>query len=324
MLIQDFEIFKSNSYSPFENNGKHYLLNREPYLDIVLSDYCNANCSFCIADLLHSKLRLNLDIAKAKVKFAVEHMQVREALLLGGEPTTSVILVPFIEYLKTLNLNKIIMTTNGLNLARNVAYREKILSSGLTHLNISFMSVDPSAQAAVTESKQPLTLEDIKDISATARKYGVKLRINNNVWKGNSDTLLSMTELYRAVRPYVDSIKFSPLLKTDAFSVVDFKTQWVSDNILSDEEYDKLFASLEDFYAQSVGVSIITNEEQFGFVKNSMIPLKVPIILNWNQHGQMMNKVVKENKINNLKLLPNGELSLSWNRELTQYYIKTE
>lgn len=324
MLIQDFEIFKTNSYTPFENNGNQYLLNREPYLDVVLSDYCNANCSFCIADLLSSKLRLNLDIAKDKVKFAVDHMQVKEVLLLGGEPTTSAILIPFIEYLKTLNLNKIIMTTNGINLAGSAIYREKVLSSGLTHLNISFMSLDRDEQATITESTHPLTLGDIKTISETARQHGVKLRINNNVWKGNSDTIALMTDFYSTVKPYVDSVKFSPLLKTDAFSVVDFKTQWVKDNILSDEEYDKLFRNLEKFYTRLIRISLITNEEQFGFVKNSMIPLDVPIILNWNQHGQMMNKVVNEKKINNLKLLPNGELSLSWNRELKEYYIKTE
>ena len=324
MNIQDFEIFKGNAYTPFENGGKQYLLNREPYLDIVLSDYCNCDCSFCIADLLHDKLRLNFEKGIAKVKFAVDNMRVKEVLLLGGEPTTSIILIPFIEFLKTQDLNKIIMTTNGLNLARNEAYREKIFSSGLTHVNISFMSLDLDAQTDVTKAKQPLTLEDIAAISKTARKYGVNLRINNNVWLGNNDSLDRMTEFYSAVVPYVDSIKFSPLLKTDAFSVVDFKTQWVKDNILSDERYDELFESLEKFYSNLRGVSIIVNNEQFGFVKNSMIPLSVPIILNWNQHGQMMNKVVNERKINNLKLLPNGELSLSWNRELTEYFIKTE
>ena len=324
MNIQDFEIFKGNAYTPFENGGNQYLLNREPYLDIVLSDFCNCDCSFCIADLLHDKLRLNFDIGKKKVKFAVGNMRVKEVLLLGGEPTTSIILIPFIEFLKTLGLNKIIMTTNGLNLARNKGFREKIFSSGLTHVNVSFMSLNLEEQTRVTESKQPLTLADIAEISTTARKHGVQLRINNNVYRGNNDKLLYLLNFYEAVRPYVDSVKFSPLLKTDAFSVVDFKTQWVKDHILSDEEYDELFEQVERLFVNRNHLSIITNNELFGFVKNSMVPLDVPLILNWNQHGQMMNKVVNEHKINNLKILPNGELSLSWNREMTQYFIKTD
>ena len=81
--------------------------------------------------------------------------------------------------------------------------------------------------------------------------------------------------------------------------------------------------NLKQFYIYKRAVSIITNDELFGFVKNSMIPIDPPIILNWNQHGQMMKKVVEEHKINNLKLLPNSELSLSWNREMNQYFIDT-
>jgi molybdenum cofactor biosynthesis enzyme MoaA len=251
-------------------------------------------------------------------------MRVKEALLLGGEPTTSAILVQFITYLKTLSLNKIIMTTNGLNLARSETYREKVLGSGLTHLNISLMSLNEKEQAKVTHAKEPLTISDIRTISQTARKHDVKLRINNNIYKGNYETSYSLIAFYGIVKHYADSVKFSPLLKTDAFSVVDFKTEWVKQHILTDEAYDELFANLENYYADMHHLSIITNDEQFGFVKNSMIPLDVPIILNWNQHGQMMNKVVNEHKINNLKILPNGELSLSWNREMTQYFIKTD
>ena len=117
MNVNNFEIFKMNSYHEFVNNGKTFLINREPYLDIVLTDYCNANCSFCIADLIHDKLKLDLEKFKEKVKFAVDNMGVKECLLLGGEPTMSTLLLPAIEYLKTLNLNKIIMTTNGIRLA---------------------------------------------------------------------------------------------------------------------------------------------------------------------------------------------------------------
>ena len=67
MKIADFEVFKfgENKYIEFINNGKSYLLNKEPYLDIVLTDYCNANCNFCIADLIHKKLSCNIDIFKA-------------------------------------------------------------------------------------------------------------------------------------------------------------------------------------------------------------------------------------------------------------------
>ena len=59
---------------------------------------------------------------------------------------------------------------------------------------------------------------------------------------------------------------------------------------------------------------------------DEMIPLKKPIILNWNfgEYTGMMKRVTEESKINNIKLLSNNELSLSWNRELSEYFISTD
>jgi len=185
------------------------------------------------------------------------------------------------------------------------------------------MSLGEKEQREITSSGNALTFEGLKDIYKSAWEHGVQLRINNNVFRGNNDTLNTMVNFYNVVKPFCNSIKFSPLLKTDSFSVVDAKSKWVCENILSDDEYDKLFSELENFYRVRYGISVITNNETFGFVKNSIIPLLKPIILNWNQHGQMMNKVVKESKINNIKLLPNNELSLSWNRESSEYFLMT-
>jgi molybdenum cofactor biosynthesis enzyme MoaA len=321
MNVKDFEIFKTNYYKKFVNGGREFLINQEPYLDVVLTDYCNANCSFCIGDLIHEKTKIDFDILKKKVAFAVKHMGVKDVLLLGGEPTLSPILIDVIKYLKTLPLEKIIMTTNGL-LLQNEDFREKVLSAGLTNMNISFMSTNEENQKEITQAKKELTLIDLGFISECAKRNNVHIRINNNIFKGNNDTLEKALDFYRQVHWFCDSIKFSPLLKTDSFSVVPVKTQWVQEHILSDEAYDELFTKIEEHFSGMV--SIITNDEQFGFVKNSMIPLPIPIILNWNQHGQMMRKVVDEHKINNIKLLSINELSLSWNREMKEYFIDTD
>lgn len=327
MDIQDYELFKfgNNHYSEFINNGKSYLLNDRTYLDIVLTDYCNANCNFCIADLIHKKLNASLDVFKEKIKYAVDNMNVKEVLLLGGEPTMSKILIPMIQWLKTLNLDKIVMTTNGIRLAQDPEYRYNVLSSGITHLNLSFMSIDNKKQAETVNSKHTLSVNDISNISYKARYYKVKLRINNNIFRDNNDSVNDIIDFYNAMSPYADSIKFSPLLETDSFSVINKKTVWAKNNRLSDEKVRRLFELVEYYFTNKYNVSVIENKEQFGFVKNSMIPLLTPIILNWNfgNYTGMMKKVTIENKINNIKLLPNNELSLSWNRELPEYFIHT-
>lgn len=327
MKISEYEIFKfgENKYTEFVNNGKTYLLNKEPYLDIVLTDFCNANCWFCIGDLIHNKLNGNFDIFKQKILYAIKKMNVKEVLLLGGEPTMSKMLIPMIEWLKTLNLDKIVMTTNGIRLAQNKEYRERVLSAGLTNINISFMNTDIDKQKNIVNSKYILKVADIKEIYKTAKENNVNVRINNNVFLNNNDSLDDIIDFYNQVHNYCDSIKFSPLLETDTFSVIDVKTKWAKANRLIDEQVLNLFNDIQNYYSDKYNVSIIENDLQFGFVKNTMIPLKQPIILNWNfgNYTGMMKRVTEEHKINNIKLLSNNELSLSWNRELSEYFILT-
>jgi len=326
MDIKELEVFNftNNEYKEFENNGNTYLLNQHPYLDIVLTDHCNQNCSFCIADLIHHKLNADLIIFKKKVEFAINNMNIDEVLLLGGEPTVSNVLIPIIKYLKTLPLKKIIMTTNGIRLARDEKYREKVFSSGLTHVNISFMNIEPVKQGEITDNVLPLTLYDLALIYETAKKNKVTIRINNNIFIDNNDTVNAMLNFYNTVKPYCDQVKFSPLFAVDNFSVVNVKTNWVKEHILTDGYVDALFTAFESTMRSKV--LILENPMQFGFVKNTLIPLKIPIIMNWNfgKYTGMMDKVVKEKKINNIKLLPNNELSLSWNREDEKYFIKTD
>lgn len=328
MKISEYELFKfgENKYTEFVNNGKTYQLNKEPYLDIVLTDFCNANCWFCIADLIHTKLNGNFDIFKQKILFAVEKMNVREVLLLGGEPTMSKMLIPMVKWLNTLNLDKIIITTNGIRLAQNKEYRELLLSQGLTNINISFMNTDIDKQKNIVNSKHILTVDDIKEIYKTAKDNNVNLRINNNVFLGNNDCLDDIIDFYNQIHNYCDSVKFSPLLETDTFSVIDVKTEWANSNRLTDQQVLNLFNNIQNYYSDKFNVSIIENDLQFGFVKNTMMPLKQPIVLNWNfgEYTGMMKRVTQEHKINNIKLLSNNELSLSWNRELKEYFILTQ
>ncbi|HLO91529.1 MAG TPA: radical SAM protein [Lentimicrobium sp.] len=325
--IQDFEVFKygENRYTQYENNGKQYWLNKHPYLDVVLTDRCNQNCSFCIADLIHDKLDADLEIMKAKIRYAVQYLNVREVLVLGGEPTVSLNLIPMLEFLSTLNLDKVVMTTNGLKLAKEKDFRMAVFGAGLTNLNISFMNIVPLLQKQVCKAKNPLSIEGIEKIYKDAKRFGIKVRINNNIFKDNNDSVGTMEYFYEQVRPFCDSVKFSPLFSVDSFSVIDVKTEWVRENRLDDTYVEELFTAFEEHMSNKYDVAVIENDLQFGFVKNTMIPLRIPILMNWNfgDYTGMMKRVKEQHQINNLKLLPNNELSLSWNRELTEYFIKT-
>lgn len=320
MNTEDYEIFRHYEYRPFLNSGRLFHLSSEPYLDIVFNDHCNAKCKFCISKLVHKKIKADIEELKPKILYAVEKMGVREVLLLGGEPTINDDIFPIIDYLKQFNLNKICITTNGYRLSKDVDYRNRLFSSGITHLNLSLMNIDKHQQLYISGSKTYVGLSELRNIYTTAHEYGVLLRINNNVFVNNHDSVSEMLGFYNNVKHLCDSVKFSPLLKTDSFGTVNKVTEFNRQHTLSDEEYDALWHGVESWFAN---FPIVKNHLTFGFVPYSMIMLPTPIILNYNQHGKLREKVVNEMKINNLKLLATGELSLSWNREEKDWIINT-
>lgn len=325
MNIKDFEIFKTNEFERVKLDKKYYMLNKQPYLDVVLNDSCNQNCMFCIADLIHDKVNLNLEKAKEQIRYSVENLNVKDILLLGGEPTLSPILIDIIKFCKSLpKVEKIIMTSNGIKL-KDLSFANDVFSAGLTNLNISIMSIyEDNRQSASGGNINTVSQLDLADIIDVAHGNNVSVRINNNVFKGNNDSVTEMNMFYREmVGVGADSVKFSPLFAVDKFSVVNIKTEWVRDNILSPERYESLFSDFERYW-ELRDFNIIENELQFGFVKNTLIPIKTPIIMNWNfgNYTGMMDKVIKDKQINNIKLLPTGNLSLSWNREDEEWFIR--
>jgi organic radical activating enzyme len=321
MDTNNYEIFRKINYIDFENNGNKFLLSTYPYLDIVFNDHCNAKCKFCISHLVHKKVWSNIEKHKQKIKYAIEQLGVKEVLLLGGEPTINDDIFEIIDYLKQFNINKICTTTNGHRMANDYIYAEKLLSSGITHLNMSIMNLNKEKQMYISGSNTYVSLEDLKYFKYLADENGVQIRINNNCFIDNNDHLKDIIEFYNLVKNCCHSVKFSPLLRTDSFSTVNEVTEFNRTHILEDAQYDSLWNNIETYYSD---YPIVRNKETFGFVEYSMIMLDTPIILNYNQHGKLREKVVKENKINNIKLLATGDLSLSWNREEIDYFINTD
>jgi len=310
--IDNFEIFRYNDYSPITINNKHYNINQQPYLDVVLTDKCNRKCKFCIADLVDKKENCNADVFEKQIVYAIKNFGVRELLLVGGEPTISQGLFPLLNSLVPNyndELKKICITTNGDKLT-NEKFRTRLFEY-VTHVNLSLMHTSIQRQVDIANKDTFITIEQLKEIYAAAKKQKVELRINANIFKENLDGYQEVMEFYNTVKDYCDSVKFSPLLKVDNFSVVNKVTKFVKDNILSDKVYETLFNNIEAAYCK---YAIVRNPLTFGFVEYRMICMDTPIILNYNHRGMMADKA-KRGYINGIKLLTNGNLSLSWNKE---------
>lgn len=322
MDLSNFEVCRKINYRVFENNREYFFLSTYPYLDIVFNDHCNAECKYCISHLVHKKEWCNIETHKKKIEYAIKNLGVKEVLLLGGEPTINDAIFEIIDFLKqNFKLNKICITTNAHRMSKDHEYAAKLLSSGITHINISLMTLNKERQQYINGTNSYVSINDLMFFKELADYYGVMIRINNNCFLNNNDSLNEIIEFYDLVKNYCHSVKFSPLLKTEGFSTVNEVTEFNQTHTLKDTQYDNLWHEIENHYED---YPIIRNKETFGFVEYSMIMLDTPIILNYNQHNKAREKITKENKINSLKLLVTGDLSLSWNREEKEYFINTD
>ncbi len=316
--IDDFEIFRSSYYKPWKSpTGVELQLNEQPYLDVVVTDHCNRKCGFCIADLIEKKRDCDPETFKNQIDYAIKNLGVQEVLVVGGEPTIAKNLFEILGYLAELHnkgrLKKICLTSNGDKLHKDGKATKfaRELFKNITHLNLSLMSTCAESQRDIAGKRgKPIdVLIDLPAIHEAAQT--VSVRVNANIFRSNLDTLGKIENFYDAVRPCCDSVKFSPLLRVDNFSVVEKTTEWVRQNILSPEEYEALYKSVETHFAE---YPIVRNSRTFGFVEYSMLCLPTPIVLNYNHRNEMA-KRASAGFVNNIKLLTNGNLSLSWNRD---------
>lgn len=305
MIIKtdSLEIFKQNEYQQTDIG----LVSNNAYLSIVATNNCQRNCFYCINSHTDRRLELTIDKAKVNIKKLVDKYGIKEAVILGGEPLLHSDIIELCDAVKRAGIKRLYLTTNGIALVNNDVMVEA-LSAYLDGINISYHNEDF------------ITFTQLKHIYAQFHGYGVKVRINTNIWRGNHDTFnefldfIGMLTLGTFTR-CCDEVRVSNLIKKDAFSVNMENNDESNKLILSDAEYENLFNK----YLHSAGCchSIFVNFETLGFVRYYLVPSTVPVIVNWNLNSKVADQVCENDmvkrKINTFKCLVNGEISLSWN-----------
>ena len=290
------EIFKQNEYRQTDIG---YVSNNA-YSSIVATNNCQRNCFYCINSHTDKALELPIDKAIENIQKVVNKYGIKEAVILGGEPLLHKDIISLCEKVKQTGIQKLYLTTNGIRLVNNEALIDG-LSKYLTGINISFHNEDF------------ISFTKLKEIYELCHEFGIKVRINTNIWRGNHDTLKSLLDFLSLISTACDEIRVSNLIVKDSFSVNEINSD--TSLILSNEEYENLFTKYLSY--ESRIHSIFVNEKTLGFVKYYLIPSKVPVILNWNIGSTVSEQVcendTKRKEINTFKCLVNGEISLSWN-----------
>ena len=298
--INSLEIFKQNIYLPTDIG----LVSNNTYLSIVVTNACQRKCFYCINSETDQSLELPIDKAITNIKTLVEKYKIKEAILLGGEPTIHSNLFSLIKKLRTeTELQIIRLTTNGIKLINNPDFIEKLVDKnyGIQGLNISFHNEDF------------MSYQQLEDVCKNVRFFNsnIKIRINTNIWKDNLDDFNKIYFFTKKLK-FVDEFRISNLIPKDSFSVNSKNNKFIG---LTVEEYNNLFHHICNYFSKKY--TLIENKETLGFVKYVLIPTKTPIIINWNTSSNVSDQIcendINTKKINTFKCLVNGDISLSWN-----------
>jgi organic radical activating enzyme len=294
------EILKQNVYLPTDIG----LVSNNAYLSIVTTNKCQRKCIYCINSETDQTLELPSNKAVENIKSLVDKYYIKEAIMLGGEPTLHSDIFNLIKKLRTrTGLEFLRLTTNGIMLKDNPEFIKRLVHKdfGIQGLNISFHNEDF------------MTVQELRDICYYVRTFNpnIKIRINLNVWRNNNDTHSRLLTRIDQIA-FVDEVRVSNIIPKDSFSVNPKNDEFIG---LTDAEYNTLFTDVCDWYSKKM--TLIENKNTLGFVHYVLIPTKCPIIINWNI-GSTVAKQVCENditlrKINTFKCLVSGDISLSWN-----------
>lgn len=289
------------------NDELKCLVSDNLYMSIVVTNACQCSCPYCINSNTDKYLSMPFEKGKENIRKAVEKFGIKEAVILGGEPTLYNYLVPLIKFLKEeMKLRKVGLTTNGIRLKED-NFLIDLIGSGVDFINVSY-----HRKGEFLRHKE---LVHIYNVFKKYRMDGQKMRINTNIWRGNHDNLHSLENFIKKISPYCDEVRVSNIIRKDGFSVNKINRAEAESMYMKDEEYEKLFNAFLGSYQKDY--SIIYNPRALGFVKYYLVPAPTPIILNWNIDSKVSEQIcendLEEKKIHTIKCLVSGDISMSWN-----------
>lgn len=151
------------------------------YLRLSVTDRCNLYCLYCKVPELPRPEKLTLPEIARIVRSAAK-LGVRKVRLTGGEPTLRSDIVDITKTVRdTPGISEIVMTTNGLTLAKLAA---PLAEAGLQRVNISCDSLDAGVFRDITKGG---ILQKVLDGMDAARDAGLHIKINCVVMGGTND-----------------------------------------------------------------------------------------------------------------------------------------
>lgn len=190
------------------------------YLRLSITDSCNLHCIYCMpkakCSFIPNEELLTVNEI-GKIAEVVAKLGIKKIRITGGEP---LIRKDFLEILKRINsvegIEKIAITTNGLNLLENLElYKE----NGLKCINISIDSLDKEKYKKITRGGN---LEEIlKTLDKAVTLEYEHVRINVVVLKDiNDNEIFDFVELTKKMKIGVRFIEIMPIGEGKKFEIL--------------------------------------------------------------------------------------------------------
>ena len=144
-------------------------------LRISLTSACNYACTYCVPDgkrLVAAQNELSADAMARGVEYLIEAAGIERLRITGGEPLISPRLERFMEQVGRMGLSDISLTTNGQLLSRKLPI---LLEAGISRINVSLDTLDPSAFRAIARGGD---LGTVLDGMEQARAAGIRIKVN--------------------------------------------------------------------------------------------------------------------------------------------------
>lgn len=239
-------------------------------LRISLTSACNYACTYCVPDgkrLVAAQNELSADAMARGVEYLIEAAGIERLRITGGEPLVSPRLERFMGQVGRMGLNDISLTTNAQLLGRKLPI---LLDAGISRINVSLDTLDPSAFRAIARGGD---LATVLDGMERARAAGIRIKVNMVPLRGsNLDQVMPLLD-YCLERGY--ELRFIELMRMGhlASDHNGFLKQFVSlDQLLAliGERYEYLQA---DAPVDATAVRYrIPGKGHFGVIANESVP----------------------------------------------------
>lgn len=196
------------------NNSLHStLIDDQISLVIDVTYRCNAKCLYC--QWGSKKSGVNLDQPDTNIfipKPTLKSLGTERIVFSGGEPLLRKDLEDLISYYSDLNLESIIVITNGLILTPNRL--DSLINSGLTGITFSLDGISENIalnSRGFTKEQHYKILDNLNEVLDYKRSKGLELGINTVVSRANLDIAVMDQLIQFCNDSNFDWIKFNPV-----------------------------------------------------------------------------------------------------------------